>query len=293
MLDPSFAAIETFIRDRSMLYFKGHKRQVLKARLEERCALLGLPDLGAYLELLRNSAAEEAALMDLVTTNETFFFRNNLQFDFLMKTIVPKLEADRNREVIGSWGSLESPSTASIMKIRIFCAGCSTGEEPYSIAMALLESLRYPRAWDVEILAGDLSPSCLSTAEAGYYEEERLKRLPAPFREKYLETAPGGAVVREEVRKLVRFVPLNLLDIVNGRSLSVDGSFSGFDLIFCRNVMIYFPVETQERLVNALYELLVPGGYLFTGDAEALHIYEHGFQTVHDAQCLIYTKVEN
>lgn len=293
MVDLSFAAIEAFIRDRSMLYFKGHKRQALKGRLEERCALLGLPDLGMYLELLQRSDAEQAALMDLITTNETFFFRNVSQFDFLMKRIVPELEADRNREVIGSWGKPQSVPSTTIMKIRILCAGCSTGEEPYSIAMALLESLRYPRAWSVEILAGDLSPSCLKKAEAGFYEEERLKGLPLPLREKYLDEVDGGAVVREEVRRLVRFIPLNLLHIVNGQPLPVGGAFSGFDLIFCRNVMIYFPVETQERLVNALFELLVPGGYLFTGDAEALHIYEHGFQTVHDAECLIYTKVEN
>ncbi|GAB7026551.1 CheR family methyltransferase [Geotalea toluenoxydans] len=292
MVNTAFIAIEKFIRDRSMLYFKGNKRQVLKARLEERVAFLGLPDLASYLDFLQSSGSEESTLMDLITTNETFFFRNGSQFDYLMKNIIPAMEIKRGMQVISSWGKAESTPSASIMKIRVLCAGCSTGEEPYSIAMALLESLRYPKAWDVEILAGDLSPACLKKAETGFYEEERLKGLPPAFREKYLEWIDGGAMVREEVKKLIRFFPLNLLGVVNGESLPMESGFSGFDFIFCRNVMIYFSIDTQQRLVNSLYNLLLPGGFLFTGDAEALHIYDHGFQTVNDAECLIYTRVE-
>jgi chemotaxis protein methyltransferase CheR len=293
MVDPTFAAIEKFIGERSMLYFTGHKRQVLKGRLQERTALLGLPDLASYLDLLLDSGTEEAELMDIITTNETFFFRNPLQFKFLMEKIVPEMEIQRGRDVIRSWGQDVPSSAASIMKLRILCAGCSTGEEPYSVAMALLESLRYPKAWDVEILAGDLSRSCLLKAERGFYGEERLKGLPFSFREKYLEPVEGGGLVREEVKSLVRFFPLNLLAVVNGDPLPVEAGFGGFDLIFCRNVMIYFSVDTQQRLVNALYGLLTPGGFLFTGDAEALHIYDHGFRTVPDVECLVYTKVEN
>lgn len=292
MVDRSFAALERFILERSMLHFKGHKRQVLRVRLEERAALLGLPDLAGYLDLLHRSAAEESALMDLVTTNETFFFRNPLQFHYLMKKVVPGMEMRRGQEVIRSWGQNASPSAPSVMKLRVFCAGCSTGEEPYSIAMALLESLRYPKAWDVEILAGDLSRSCLEKAEQGFYGEDRLKGMPATLRDKYLEPAEGGGLVREEVKRLIRFIPLNLLAVVKGEPLPVAEDFHGFDLIFCRNVMIYFSVETQQRLVNALYDLLVPGGFFFTGDAEALHIYDHGFRTVGDADCLVYTKLE-
>ncbi|WP_243371838.1 protein-glutamate O-methyltransferase CheR [Geotalea sp. SG265] len=287
-----FAAIEKFIGERSLLHFTGHKRQVLKGRLHERTALLGLPDLASYLDLLHGSGAEEAALMDLITTNETFFFRNLPQFKFLMEKIVPGIEVRRGRDVIRSWGQDAPSPAASIMKLRILCAGCSTGEEPYSVAMALLESLRYPKAWDVEILAGDLSHSCLKKAETGFYGEDRLKGLPTSFREKYLEPVEGGAMIREEVKRLVRFFPFNLLAVVNGDPLPVEAGFCGFDLIFCRNVMIYFSVDSQQRLVNALYDLLMPGGFFFTGDAEALHIYHHGFRVVRDAECLVYTKLE-
>lgn len=293
MKDQAFNSIEQFVHDRSLLHFQGHKRQVLKSKLKERLARLNLPDLGAYLELLRTSGREEAALLDLVTTNETFFFRNPAQFRFLMEKIVPALEEEKGRAVVRSWGEAEPLSPASIMKLRILCAGCSTGEEPYSVAMALLEALRYPKAWNIEILAGDLSESCIKSAATGHYEDERLKGLPADYLDRYMERTAGGFVVNDEVKKLVRFCPFNLGSIINGESFPGTGEgFAGFDLVFCRNVMIYFSVETQQRLVDALFRLLLPGGYLFTGDAEALHIYDHDFRTVHDAGCLIYRKME-
>lgn len=293
MKDQAFNSIEQFVHDRSLLYFQGHKRQVLKSKLKERLARLNLPDLGAYLELLKTSSREEAALLDLVTTNETFFFRNPAQFRFLMEKIVPALEEEKGRAVVRSWGEAEPLSPASIMKLRILCAGCSTGEEPYSVAMSLLEALRYPKAWNIEILAGDLSESCIKNAATGYYEDERLKGLPTDYLDRYMERTAGGFVVNDEVKKLVRFCSFNLGSIINGESFPGTGEgFAGFDLIFCRNVMIYFSVETQQRLVDALFRLLAPGGYLFTGDAEALHIYDHDFRTVHDAGCLIYRKME-
>lgn len=293
MKDQAFNSIEQFVHDRSLLYFQGHKRQVLKGKLKERLARLNLPDLGAYLELLKTSSREESALLDLVTTNETFFFRNPAQFRFLMERIIPALEEEKGREVVRSWGEAEPLSPASIMKLRILCAGCSTGEEPYSVAMALLETLRYPKAWNIEILAVDLSESCIKSAATGHYEDERLKGLPADYLDRYMEPTAGGFVVNDEVKKLVRFCPFNLGSIINGESFPGTGDdFAGFDLVFCRNVMIYFSVETQQRLVDALFHLLAPGGYLFTGDAEALHIYDHDFRTVLDAGCLIYRKME-
>ncbi len=291
MKDQAFNSIENFIHERSMLCFQGHKRQVLKSRLRERLARLDLPDFGAYLELLKISRREESALLDLVTTHETFFFRNPAQFRFLMEKIIPALEEERGQAVVRSWGGPVPVSPGSVMKLRVLCAGCSTGEEPYSVAMSLLETLRYPKAWDIEILAGDLSKSCIESAEAGYYEDERLKGLPADYLDRYTERRTGGVVVNDEVKRLVRFCPLNLGNIVNGEDFPCTGDGVAFDLIFCRNVMIYFSVETQQRLVDALFNHLAPGGYLFTGDAEALHIYDHDFRTVHDAGCLIYRKM--
>ncbi|MCM2357079.1 MAG: protein-glutamate O-methyltransferase CheR [Geobacteraceae bacterium] len=285
--------IAHFVQKRSRLCFREQKRSILRQRLTERLTHLGMPGLADYWGYLRNSAKEEPILLDLLTINETSFFRNPGQFRFLTERIVPTLEKTRGEEVIRSWGRAAPAPPGSIMKLRILCAGCSTGEEPYSVAMALFATLRYPRAWDIEILAGDLSDSCIRTAAAGYYDAERLKGLPATHIDRYMERRGNGAVVKDEIKGLIRFCRLNLNDVINGGPLPgpEDGN-EPFDIIFCRNVMIYFSPETQQQLVDTLFRLLVPGGYLFTGDAEPLHLYDHEFAPVPDAGCLIYRKME-
>lgn len=291
MADKLLEDIAQYIYQRSRLFFPGHKRSILKKCLEGRQTELNLPDLAAYHDFLQLTAEEEAKLVDLLTTNETSFFRNPKQFNYLMEKIVPELEQRRGQEVINSWGESAQVPVSSIMKLRILCAGCSTGEEPYSVAMALLESLRYPRAWDIEIVAGDISTSCIRTAVTGFYDEERLKGVPLPYQEKYMTRSACGANIKDDVKKLIKFSHMNLNDILNGeRFPGTFEGFCGFDMIFCRNVMIYFSADSQQQLVDVLFHALVPGGYLFTGDAEPLHLYDHDFTAVHNASCLIYKK---
>ncbi|HEY6007433.1 MAG TPA: protein-glutamate O-methyltransferase CheR [Geobacteraceae bacterium] len=293
MTDPFFERIREFVLQRSRLSFTGHKKAILRQRLGTRLEQLGLADYAAYWDHLQRTETEEAALYDLLTTNETFFFRNPEQFRYLREAVLPALELRRGESVVRSWGSEQQGTAKDIMKLRILCAGCSTGEEPYSVAMTLLEALRYPRAWDIEILAGDLSESCLRTARAGFYETERLKGILASLRKKYLVPVPGGAVVRDDLKQLIRFTSLNLNNLMNGELPPGFGpGFSGFDIIFCRNVMIYFSPSCQQQLVDTLYRLLSPRGYLLTGDAEPLHLFAHDFVTVREAGCLIYQKTE-
>ncbi len=286
-------SIAQFIQKRSRLYFTEQKRSVLKQRLEERLAHLNLPDLAGYWSYLRNSAQEEPVLLDLLTINETSFFRNPGQFRFFTERIIPELETERGEEVVRSWGGAEPAPAGAIMKMRILCAGCSTGEEPYSVAMALFDALKYPRAWNIEILAGDLSKSCIRTAAAGYYETARLKGLPVAYVNKYMGKDGEGSVVKDEIKRLIRFCHMNLVDVINGEPLpGHEQDNELFDIIFCRNVMIYFSPETQQQLVDTLFRLLTPGGYLFTGDAEPLHLFKHDFEPVREAGCLIYKKME-
>jgi chemotaxis protein methyltransferase CheR len=293
MTDPYFDKIREFVLQRSRLSFAGHKRTILRQRLGTRMEQLGLPDCAAYWDHLQRAAGEEAVLYDLLTTNETFFFRNPEQFRHLREVILPALELERGEKVVHSWGKESQEPARGIMKLRILCAGCSTGEEPYSVAMTILEALRYPKAWDIEILAGDLSESCLATARAGYYDRERLKGIPPGLMNKYLIRVADGAAVRDELKRLIRFSPLNLNDLMNGGLPPGSGpGFSGFDIIFCRNVMIYFSPSCQQQLVDTLYRLLAPRGYLFTGDAEPLHLFTHEFSAVREAGCLIYQKTE-
>jgi chemotaxis protein methyltransferase CheR len=293
MSDAYLDKIRDFVSQRSRLCFCGHKREVLRHRLGNRLEQLELANFAAYWHYLNQTPDEEARLLNCLTTNETFFFRNPDQFSHLRDVIIPDIETLRGMDVVHSWGGSSQVPASSIMKLRILSAGCSTGEEPYSIAMTLLESLHYPKAWDLEIIAGDLNESCLKTAAEGYYEKERLKHIPDRYVDKYMQRDADGALIREEVKNMVSFVPLNLNGLMKGESFPGAVSLSAkFDVIFCRNVMIYFSASCQQMLVDTLHRLLVPGGYLFTGDAEPLHLFDHNFETIKGARCLIYKKSE-
>jgi chemotaxis protein methyltransferase CheR len=283
-----FDQIARFLTRESGLCFAGRRKAALAFHLEGRVARLGLAGLAGYWDQLEGSPAEQEALLDLITVNETSFFRNRLQFEDLRTRIVPKLEEERGRLQMRQWGE---GAPDSCRRLRILSAGCSTGEEPYSIAMTLLDAMRYPLAWDLEIVAGDLSQECLRFAARGCYEEARLKGISQPYRDKFLSRDQEGWTVRDEVKGMVRFVKLNLARLGAGDPFpGLAEDFPGFDAIFCRNVMIYFPARSQQRLVDLLQKLLAPGGYLFTGDAEPLHLYRHDLETVSDAASLIYRK---
>ncbi|WP_275423338.1 CheR family methyltransferase [Geomonas subterranea] len=214
--DPYLDRIRERVFERSRLYFAPRKLSLFRQRLETRLAQLGLADYRSYLSHLEETPAEYASLLDLMTINETFFFRNPDQFRHLRQVVLPELEMARGREMMRSWGKRDSGAGAGTMKLRILCAGCSTGEEPYTVAMTLLETLRYPKAWDIEIVAGDISKSCLKVAREGFYETERLQNIPPHLIGKYFTATAGGAVAGEELRGLVRFIPLNLNQVMGG-----------------------------------------------------------------------------
>jgi len=267
--------IADYLLDRSRLSFAGHKRSLLRRRLERRLSELQLPDFSAYWRYLTSSADEDGNLFELATTNETSFFRNPAQFDYLRDHIVS--------------GILRS-SGSDGNSLRILCAGCSTGEEPYSVAMTVLDAIGCSNSLQVDIVAGDLSESCLKIARTGYYESEKLSKLPAGYRERFMTNDACGATVKDSLKRMVRFTRLNLNDLMKSDCPAWNLGLGVFDIIFCRNVMIYFAPACQQQLVCTLQSLLVTGGYLFTGDAEPLHLFRHEFQPVAEASCLIYQK---
>lgn len=272
-----FDKIAAYLKQRSRLSFSGHKQAVLRHRLEARLEQLQLSDFSAYWERLQCTPAEEEHLFELATTNETSFFRNADQFAFLKEKILPLLE---QRSVQGN------------SSIRILSAGCSTGEEPYSIAMTLLDSLRDRSSVRVEIVAGDINENCLRIAKNGRYEAEKLSKLPASYQKRFLTKEEVGYKIKAEAKSLVRFIRLNLDDLMNSDCPAWNQGLGLFDIIFCRNVMIYFAPPCQQKLIDTLYRLLLPDGYLFTGDAEPLHLFNHEFMPVAEAGCLIYQKTE-
>ncbi|RII27895.1 MAG: protein-glutamate O-methyltransferase [Geobacter sp.] len=290
MVDAAFDDIRQYVQDRTRLYFTGHKQGFLQNKLQQRVKALSLPGLPEYKEILLTSPSEESVLLDSITTNETCFFRNPRQFNYLRDHILPDIEAEKGTASFRRLAQGDHPGQLNDMRLRILSAGCSTGEEPYTVAMTVLEGLRYPRAWDIDIVAGDLSESCLEVARRGFYEAERLNGIPKKLLNKYLNNSADGATFNEDVRRLVKFMRLNLNDVMQGGWGDNILPTNSFDVVLCRNVMIYFSSSCQQQLVNSLYRIIAPGGYLFTGDAEPLHLFSHDFTPVREAGCLIYRK---
>jgi chemotaxis protein methyltransferase CheR len=238
------------------------KEGLVRGRLAKRVRAVGLDSFAEYLRLVESDAgrAELAEMVDALTTNKTNFFRESAHFDFLGGTVLPALAA------------AGGPA-------RIWSAGCSSGEEPYTLAMVACERLAHPERVPVRILATDLSARVLARARAGVYTAEQLDGVPHAALEKYFErapeTGPSARRIGARARGLVKFGRLNLMGAWPMRG--------PFEAILCRNVMIYFDKETQERLVNRYHELLAPGGYLFVGHSESLTGLRHPFAYVQPA----------
>jgi chemotaxis protein methyltransferase CheR len=270
--DKAFDFVASFVYDRFGIRFTDEKRILLEGRLGKRLRALGLGSFDEYCDLVRmdESGEETVELLNLVTTNHTFFFREGEHFDFLSGVALP--EARRRMARSASY------------PFRIWSAGCATGEEAYSIAIALLESFGPEApARDIGILGTDISTMALDNARKGLYQEARLGGLSKALRDRYLAKARGGSYeVRAPVRELVLFKRLNLME--------PRFPFRGcFDVIFCRNVMIYFDAESRDRLIDSLFAVTKPGGYLFIGHSESLRRESCPFEYVSPA---IYKRAE-
>jgi chemotaxis protein methyltransferase CheR len=231
------------------------------ARLSKRVRSLGLGSFAAYCDLLRQDGdgQELAAAVNAMTTNLTRFFREGHHFDHLSGEVLPALLAGENR------------------RLRFWSAGCSTGEEAYSIAMVLAHALAgddsEPEGWDAKVLATDIDTDVLGHAARGHYALSELGRIPTPLHA--LAVVPQGQqgfVISDAVHRLLAFKPLNLMG---------DWPMKGpFDAIFCRNVAIYFTRQDQLRLFDRMADLLTPDGYLYIGHSENLFGLSNRFQLV-------------
>jgi chemotaxis protein methyltransferase CheR len=249
--DPEFEFIRHVIGENAGIVLGPNKRQLVQGRLARRLRELGLPTYEAYCEHVRESGPEElVGLINALTTNVTSFFRENHHFEALTSFMVPEA-LKRN---------------AASRRIRIWSAGCSTGEEPYCIAMAASEVVPAAAQWDFRILATDIDSDVIAAGERGVYPLDRLSSAPPErlrrFFQKGCGAQTGNAVVKAAVRSLVTFRTLNLQHRWPMRG--------PFDVIFCRNVMIYFDQATRERLVARFAQLLAPGGYLCIGHSESI-----------------------
>jgi chemotaxis protein methyltransferase CheR len=259
--DDDFQRIRHLVRERLGIALAQSKRELVYGRLSRRLRALKLRDFRGYLQLIESGDAEELQhFCNAITTHLTSFFRESHHFDFIALQLLPALER-------GNGGA---------RRLRIWSAGCSTGEEPYSIAMALLESMRGLRGWDVRILATDIDTSVLSHARIGLYSSERLERMESGRLSRWFEpTQDGGQLmVRDELKQLISFKTLNLMDEWPMRG--------PIDVIFCRNVIIYFDRETQRRIVARMAALQRPGDHLILGHAESLFQVSKKYRLVGD-----------
>jgi chemotaxis protein methyltransferase CheR len=238
------------------------KHQLVAARLGKKLRELKIPSYEAYYDFVQADHTGESliALIDALSTNHTSFLREASHFDFLIKNVLPVL---RRRASIDVWS-----------------APCSTGEEPYSIAVMLLEQLGMPPKPALRIRATDISTRALAVAKKGTYTAERLGSMaPALVKKYFTQPRPGELQIRPEVARMIDFDRGNLIEPMRaGRS---------FPIIFCRNVMIYFDKPTQERAVTNLFQFLEPGGYLLIGHSESLMGVRHTLDYVQPA---IYRK---
>ncbi|WP_417210106.1 CheR family methyltransferase [Antarctobacter sp.] len=247
--DDDFRSIADLAHARFGLSLAESKKPLVYSRLARRLKSRQVQSFADYLALL-NRAEEEDERLELIsalTTNVTSFFRENHHFDILQRGLAQELG-----EKVRAGG-----------RLRIWSAGCSSGQEPYSIAMTLLKTIPDAHARDVRILATDIDPKIVAKARAGVYSAEEASGVPAPLRKEWMATNdPSGKTyaITETLKPLVTFNELNLMN---------DWPFKGpFDAIFCRNVAIYFAPETQRRLWQRMSAMLTPGGLLFIGHSE-------------------------
>jgi chemotaxis protein methyltransferase CheR len=277
LTDIEYQTIANFVHKASGINLLDGKKELVRARLTKRIGQLQMNNFKSYFQYVMSDTTgdELVFLLDALATNLTSFWREPQHFEFMTKTFIPDLEAKRKRA--GGGGP----------RMRIWSAACSSGEEPYTIAMVVLEKSPYfASGGDFRILATDLSTKVLNVAKRGQYGPESVKNIPPVALHNYMVKEPlekGGHIytIRPEVRRIISFRRFNLMDPM---------PYKGpMDLIFCRNVMIYFDRETIAKLVDKFYKLLEVGGYFFIGHSESLSGLEHKFQYV--APC-IYRKIQ-
>lgn len=264
-----FEHIRDLVGERTGIVLSDHKITMVYGRLSRRLRQLKITSFSQYLKLLEDETGQELVeFTNALTTNLTSFFREPHHFEYLKKTAIPVIMKNRPEH-----------------RLRVWSAGCSTGEEPYTIGVTLHEAMESSiRNWDVKILATDLDTNVVQKGKSGIYEEERVNgiedsRLRKWFR-KGRDDHAGKVSVSEKIREMITFKQLNLL-----HEWPMKGPF---DIIFCRNVVIYFGKETQRELFNRYADMLVDDGYLFIGHSENLHKITDRFQLIGKT---IYRKV--
>jgi chemotaxis protein methyltransferase CheR len=242
-------ALCDFLYRRTGMSYGETKRYYIERRLADRMVAAGTKSFASYMNLLRTGGSEVEQLVNSFTVNETYFYREDDQLRCMSRSLLPEIVARRGP------GDL----------VRIWCVPCSTGEEPYSVAIWLLENWALVDAYHVDIVGSDIDTQTLVAAFKGEYGDRALGKLSAPLRDRYFERPRNGCRrIIQDLRESVYFTPVNLVDSV---SMASHGKF---DVIFCRNVLIYFDDASRLQASHNLYEALQPGGFICLGHSESM-----------------------
>ncbi|MGM0370630.1 MAG: CheR family methyltransferase [Bacillota bacterium] len=243
-----FNHISDLIYQKIGVHLPQKKKAMVNSRLSKRIRKLGLKDFEAYCQYLENNKEELLHLFNTLTTNVTHFFREKHHFDFLCENVFPEIKRDKADK-----------------KIRCWSAGCSSGEEAYTLAILLAEF--FSDSWDLKILASDINTEVLTVAQQGIYHQRQVKKIPYDLLKKYFKLGTGENQglfkVKAKLKNLIEFRRSNL----NQKHYPIK---SDLDFIFCRNVFIYFNSETQNKILNRFHHYLKAGGYLFLGHSESI-----------------------
>ena len=273
MSDSEYRLFCELLLDRCGLYFGTEMRLLVEKRLARRVAKLELGSFAAYRYYLRNGHEgdeEFSGVIDDLTTNETYFFRERRQLNALVNEIIPEQLVRKRR------GGSREP-------VNIWSAGCSSGEEPLSIVMLALEANLRPGE-DFRIYASDISRMVLRKSRKGVYREASFRETEPYLREKYFKDKDGQSQISEAVRKEINFVQINLIDRSKVSLLTT------MDTIMCRNVIIYFDLDTKKKVIETFHEKLVPGGYLLLGHSESLIDITNAFEFCQLKEDLVYRR---
>ncbi len=271
MSEEEFKLLSDLIYNYCGLTFTGSQKILFQKRVKSRVEKLRLSSFKEYYQFLKYDPKREEelkVLVDLLTVNETYFFREPAQFDALINFVLPEI-------------SKNTPTK----HIKIWSAACSTGAEPYTIAILLKEKKPLDESWRVEIIGTDISISALEEARKGIYTEAAFRTTPPEYKKKYFTKTPEGYYkISDEIKRMVSFRYLNLL---NKTQMSL---MKNIHVIFCRNVLIYFDLEAKKKVVESFYQSLVKGGYLFIGQSESLFKVTNLYKLVPTSKVLLYKK---
>ena len=268
--EEDFLKFKEFFYRRTGISFEKSKRYFVDKRLVERIEATRAGNFRGYFTLLRFQASGEELqqLTNIMTVNETYFLREEYQFKCLVDSILPQIVHRR----VGTDA------------IRIWCIPSSSGEEPYSVAMYLLETWPGIKEWDVEIISSDIDTSILRRARAGRYSARSVQYIPDPWLKKYFKSVGDEYQLCDDLREAVEFTRVNLSEPADTLS------YRNFDVIFCRNLLIYFDDESRKTASETFYEALNPGGYLCLGHSESMSRISSLFEVRKFPEAIVYRK---